>query len=206
MTDLRPIIPPGTPPASRRLLRLGVGVRVRRRILNSSFEDDVDSPRVAEMLAALRDAEIETRGFAKRAMVEATPYAWEVLGRWASTYSSRLPVGAGAEEELVATSLARLGRRIADELDRLAANPAYRGHAVMGVSPIIFPAFRLEDEDGQPVSDHLAPTPSKLMERTRWADGRVTPGLLWPYAARRGQQSVTVWLWEPELPAPTPHP
>jgi hypothetical protein len=174
-----------------------LGATVRARIVDSGFASEIDSPLAMEMHVRLNNpARRYRQGFADMAEIAASPAAWEVLGRWCRAQRVQ---GTNRAE---ARAFARLGLRIGREIDRLSAHPAYHAQAVMGVEPMVLPAYRVAVARRDPADWPIGPTPTVAIRLANWAAGDIETGEMRPWVGKAKGRVVTFWLWSSALEAP----
>lgn len=124
-------------------MRLEISYLLAQEMIHSEF--GTWTPAATEMHAALRAPEaVHDRGRGKIAVVRATPEAWDAMRRWCELHAFT-DTKDNFEKGIKARSYLRYQQRLRKELDRLAANPAYRGLAVPGTCPIAFLGCRVDD-------------------------------------------------------------
>lgn len=196
-------------------MEITLGEGTVRRVLEANMVGDVDSTYAGHMHYALHHpVRSEDRGIATMLTVAAPPPAWGMLSRWAKARANRIRAGSTEGARVEARAMARLAVRVNRELDRLAAHPAYHGVAVVGVEPLILPAYRVrivgEHVPGMKGESYVdfgppAPTPDLAVKLADWSPGEVLIGEMLPFAFEVNGSDMTMWIWH-QNPGTATHP
>lgn len=120
-------------------------------------------------------------------VVEAPVASWDALSVWLLGHVW-LPRGASQPDKLFAAKILRHRDRIAREIDKLAAHPAYRGVAVVGRDTTVLPAFGLVGDSRYWPTFRQAAKRSLAVNSTEMRSGELRPS-----TQKRGQRYFTHW-------------